>query len=217
MSAEPPIGPERPAGLPPSRIEALADGIFAVAMTILVLDLHVPELLRDAPDASIEANLAQLGPKALSYVSGFVILGTLWVGHHYLMHHLRRVDRSFLWINLLFLLAISFLPFVIALIGAFGPRKISCLLYGATLVVAGSCLLGQWRYAARSRRLVSEGLSAAEYSALHGRILYGVLGYGLGLALAPLWPVLSLCCYAAVPVVYLLPGRIDRHVAARAN
>jgi uncharacterized membrane protein len=209
--------PQRIVGLSANRVEALADGIFAVAMTILVLDLHVPDLARDAPDLLLQNHLAALLPRAVSYVSGFVILGTLWVGHHVHMHFIRRVDRTLLWINLLFLLAVSFIPFVVALIGAFGPRRFSCLLYGADLMVAQASLIAQWRYAAGGkRRLVSEDLSQAQYSALLGRVLLGLCGYGLGMVLSLAWPAASLYCYAAIALLYLIPGRIDRQVGKAA-
>ena len=80
------------AGLPPNRIEALVDGIFAVAMTILVLELHVPELEHgvSVSDEVLASAIGHLLPKILCYVSGFVILGTLWVGHHYQFHFIKR-------------------------------------------------------------------------------------------------------------------------------
>jgi uncharacterized membrane protein len=208
-----PSNPERIVGLSANRVEALADGIFAVAMTILVLDLHVPELAHDAPDLLVQNHLAAVLPRAVSYVSGFVVLGTLWVGHHYHMHFIRRMDRTLLWLNLLFLLSVTFIPFAVALNGAFGPRKYLCLLYGADLIIAQASLCALWRYAAGGpRRLVRADLSQAEYSALLGRVVLGLCGYGLGMALALVWPAASLCCYAAIALLYLIPGRIDRQV-----
>jgi uncharacterized membrane protein len=205
--------PEGIVGLSAHRVEALADGIFAVAMTILVLDLHVPDLAHDVPDLLVENHLAAMLPRAVSYVSGFVILGTLWVGHHIHMHFIRRVDRTLLWINLLFLLSVTFIPFVVALNGSFGPRKFPCLLYGADLMIAQTSLCALWRYAAGGqRRLARADLSQAEYSALLGRVLLGLCGYAVGMALAFVWPTASLCCYAAIALLYLIPGRIDRQV-----
>lgn len=210
--------PERTVGLSTNRVEALADGIFAVAMTVLVLDLHVPDLVRDAPDLLVENHLASLVPRAVSYVSGFVILGTLWVGHHVHMHFIRRVDRTLLWLNLLFLLSVTFIPFVVAVIGAFGPRRFPCLLYGADLMLAQASLVAQWRYAAGGqRRLVNADLSQAEYAALLGRVMLGLGGYALGTALALVWPTASLSCYAAIALLYLVPGRIDRQFRKAEN
>jgi uncharacterized membrane protein len=202
-------------GLPPNRVEALADGIFAVAMTILVLELHVPELGPEASDARLLPALQGLMPRALSFASGFVILGTLWIGHHYQFHYIRRSTRALLWINLVFLLTISFLPFVVALIGTYGAVRASCILYGSTLLVAMTCLLVQWLYAAGpSRRLVSPSLPPEVFAGLRNRVLMGMIGYGGGLVLALVAPRASLFCYAATPLLYLLPARFDRHVRA---
>ncbi len=193
------------------------DGIFAVAMTILVLELHVPTLVQEVTNQALDAALWRLLPKMLCYLSGFVILGTLWVAHHYQFHYIRRSNRTLLWINLVFLLTISFLPFVVALIGTYGALPTPCILYGATLMVAGTCLLAQWQYAAgRGRRLVPHGMmTTAAFTAIRARILAGMVGYGSGLALAFVAPRLSLVCYAAMPLIYLIPGRIDRHLIAR--
>jgi uncharacterized membrane protein len=205
--------PEVAAGLPPNRIEALADGIFAVAMTILVLDLHVPTLTRDASDASLHQLLVELLPKIASYVFGFMILGIFWVGHRYQFHYIKRTNRSFLWINLVFLLSITFLPFVVSLLGTFGASRGACALYGATLMLPGASLLVQWRYAAGPRRrLVASDVTGEVYAALRDRILLGMVGYGVGFLLAFVAPVASLVCYGATPLLYLRPARIDRHV-----
>jgi TMEM175 potassium channel family protein len=200
-------------GLPTQRIEALADGIFAVAMTILVLELHVPELGREVSEAGLLAALEHLWPKALSFVSGFVVLGTLWIGHHFQFNYIRRSTRAILWINIAFLLAISFLPFVIALIGAYGAMRVSCILYGATLVFAMTCLLVQWRYAAGGpRRLVGPALPPDVFLGLRNRVLMGMIGYGIGVLFALVAPTVSLICYATTPLLYLLPARFDRNV-----
>lgn len=206
---------EVPVGLPRNRIEALADGIFAVAMTILVLDLHVPELGPEASDARLLSALESLVPRALSFVSGFVILGTFWVGHHFQFNYIRRSNRTILWINIVFLLAISFLPFVVALIGTYGAMRVTCILYGTTLFVPMACLLVQWLYATGpSRRLVGDALPPEVFAGLRNRVLMGMIGYGGGLLLALVAPRVSLICYATTPLLYLLPARFDRHVRA---
>jgi uncharacterized membrane protein len=199
-------------GVPPNRIEALADGIFAVAMTILVLELHVPDLGPVTSEARLLAALESLAPKILSFGSGFIILGTLWIGHRFQFHYIRRSNRAILWINLAFLLTISFLPFVVALIGTYGPMRVSCVLYGATLVAALACLLFQWLYATGPGRLVDHPLPPEVYLGLRNRVLMGMVGYGGGLLLAPFAPRASLTCYVATPLLYLLPARFDRFV-----
>ena len=157
----------------------------------------------------------KIGSAALSFGSGFVILGTLWIGHRFQFHYIRRADRAILWINLFFLLTISFLPFVVALIGRYGAKRVTCAIYGATLVVALACLLAQWLYAnGSSRRLVAENLPPQVFVGLRNRVLMGMIGYGTGLLLVPLAPRVSLACYATTPLLYLLPARFDRYVRA---
>lgn len=197
-------------GSAPDRIKALADGIFAVAMTLLVLELHVPELKKRASEAELMSALAQLVPKILSYASGFVILGTLWIGHHLQFHYIRRSSRALLWINLSFLLVISSLPFFVALVGTYGYTHIACVLYGAASFLAMAILLIQWMYA--SRRLVDDDVPRSVRAGLRNRVVMGMIGYGGGAVIGMFVPFASLIVYVVTPLLYLLPARFDRDV-----
>jgi len=94
-----------------SRIAALVDGIFAVAMTLLVLDLKLPEGVKLSNDAEVWRQLVELNNHFSNYVLSFIVLGVFWIAHHSLFHFVRRVNRGLLWFNLLFLLFITLLPF----------------------------------------------------------------------------------------------------------
>jgi Endosomal/lysosomal potassium channel TMEM175 len=104
MSA--PASKDTAAGLPVNRVEALTDGVFAIAMTLLVFGVELPHTTD-----SLASRLWSLCPKLASYALSFVMLGVLCIGHHYQLNHLRRTDRALIWLNLSFLLAITFLPF----------------------------------------------------------------------------------------------------------
>ena len=159
------------------------------------------------------APLGTLAPKILSYASGFVILGTFWIGHHYQFHYIKRSTRALLWINLCFLLVISSLPFVVALVGTYGAMRATCVLYGGTLCLAMAILLIQWRYATGpSRRLVDDDVPASVLAGLRNRVVMGMIGYGGGLVLALFAPLASLIVYIVTPVLYLLPARFDRDI-----
>jgi uncharacterized membrane protein len=200
-------------GTPTHRVVALADGIFAVAMTLLVLELHVPALGSDISNASLLTALREHVPQILSFMSGFVILGTLWVGHHYQFHYIRRSNRTLLWINLIFLMTISFLPFVVSLLGTYGAMRVTCMLYGAALVLAMTVLLVHWLYASNpARGLVDRHLPPVVFAGLRNRVLMGMIGYGVGIVVALVVPVASVVCYVAMPLLYLLPGRFDRYI-----
>src|SRR5260370_38420709 len=99
-----------------NRIEALADGVFAVAMTLLVLDIKVPELQSPLATAELPLKLLALWPKFLSYLISFVILGVYWMGHNMQLSLIRQPDRPLIWINVLFLLSASLFHFSTALL-----------------------------------------------------------------------------------------------------
>ena len=200
-------------GSSPERIKALADGIFAVAMTLLVLELHVPELGKHATEAELMSALGDLVPKILSYGSGFVILGTLWIGHHYQFHYIRCSSRALIWINLSFLFVISSLPFFVALVGTYSYTHIACVLYGAASFLAMTILLIQWRYAAGpTRRLVDDDVPASVLAGLRNRVVMGMIGYGVGALLGVFVPLASMIVYVVTPLLYLLPGRFDHDI-----
>src|SRR5215469_15788500 len=115
-----------------NRIEALTDGVFAVAMTLLVLDIRVPEL-QPLATAELPLKLLSLWPKFLSYTISFVILGVYWVGHHVQLSFIRRADRPLLWINILFLLWVALVPFSTALLSEYATTRIAIAIYGANL------------------------------------------------------------------------------------
>src|SRR5579859_4030399 len=138
----------RPAGvLSTSRLEAFSDGVFAVAITLLVLNLQVPQLAASAVAKELVPDLGKLWPKLLIYALSFVIVGIYWVAHHNTFHYIKRSDRTLLWLNLLLLLCIVFIPFPTALVGQYPEQQISVASYGGTLVITGLVLQLLWWYA----------------------------------------------------------------------
>jgi len=137
-------------GLPgKGRIEALTDGIFAVAMTLLVLDLRLPDALALAAvdDTGLRTALLALLPKLESYVISFLVLCIFWLGHHRLMHLVRGVDQLFLWRNLLFILFITFVPFSTSLMGEYRRLDDAPLVYGVNLGLVLAAQFLMWRHA----------------------------------------------------------------------
>ncbi|HLJ68549.1 MAG TPA: TMEM175 family protein [Chloroflexota bacterium] len=209
--------PERPrqVGLGTSRLETLTDGIFAIAMTLLVLNLQVPQIPAALVTGRLPHALLDLWPKLLSYALSFVVVGVYWVGHHNQFHYIRRADRPFIWMNILFLMCIAFIPFSAALLGAYVHARIAVGIYGLNLVVVGAALYLIWWYATADHRLVDPDLAPTVVQAGGRRVLVGVVVYLLAVLLSLLSTVLSVALYIAVPILYILPGRIDRHVMGR--
>lgn len=202
-------------GLSTSRLETLTDGIFAIAMTLLVLNLQVPQIPAALVAARLPHALEALWPRVLSFILSFVVVGVYWVGHHNQFHYIRRVDRSFMWLNILFLLAIAFIPFSAGLLGAYVRQQVVVAIYGLNLVAVGATLSLIWRYATTHHRLVDADLPPQAVRAGGRRILLGVGLYLLAVALAFINTWLSVAMYILVPLLYILPGRIDRYCLGR--
>lgn len=114
-----------------SRLEAFSDGVFAIVITLLILDIRFPEV----PYSEFTNALQEVFPRILAYVMSFIIIGLYWVTHHNSMHAMRRIDRGFLWLNILLLLCVSFIPFPTSLLGRYPFQAGPIIFYGATLIV----------------------------------------------------------------------------------
>jgi uncharacterized membrane protein len=194
-----------------NRIEALADGVFAVAMTLLVLDIKVPELQSPSATAELPLKLLALWPKFLSYLISFVILGVYWVGHHMQLSFIRRADRPLLWINILFLLWVALVPFSTALLSEYSKTRVAIAIYGANLIAIGLTLSLHWWYATAETRHVDPDIHPNLVRSAMKRTLMAPLIYVIAIALSFFKAELSLILYALVPILYILPGRIDIH------
>lgn len=198
-----------------NRIEALADGVFAVAMTLLVLDIKVPELQPPLETGDLPLKLLALWPKFLSYVISFVILGVYWVGHHIQLSFIRRADRPLLWINVLFLLWVALVPFSTALLSEYSKTQVAIAIYGANLIAIGLTLALHWWYATTERRHVDPDIHPNLVRSAMKRTLMAPVIYLIAIALSFFRAELSLILYAVVPVLYILPGRLDIHWGGR--
>lgn len=197
------------AGLTKSRIEALTDGVFAIAMTLLILEIKVP-MLEHSQVHELPSKLLAQWPKYVSYVISFIMLGIYWIGHHNQFHLIRRSDRRLLWINILFLMTISFVPFSTALLGEYAGQQIAAVIYGANLVVVGLLLYWHWHYATYNARLVNVDIDPQVVSMVSRRILFGPAAFLLAIGVSFASVAASLAIYLLTPLIYVLPGKIDR-------
>jgi len=106
----------RAGGISTSRLETFSDGVFAIVITLLVLEIHVPLIAHAHVDVELLPSLLAMWPKYLSFATSFVIVGIFWIAHHQLFNLIHRVDRGFLWVNLVFLMCVSFVPFPTAVL-----------------------------------------------------------------------------------------------------
>jgi uncharacterized membrane protein len=136
------------------RVEALTDGIFAIAMTLLVLELKVPELPKSIGSAELLQRLGEAMPGFFSFLVSFLYCGVLWILHHLAMHFVRHVQLVLVWLNLLFLMSVSLVPFSCALLGHFLRNTAAQEIYFANLLVCAALLWRQW-VVARRKGLIS--------------------------------------------------------------
>ena len=135
------------AGRRPVRIEALSDGVFAIAMTLLILEIHVPSIEGEKTENGLIHAFFQLAPEFLSYLLGFVTLGIFWTGQSTQHSFLNKSDRHLSWINVLFLMFICLLPFSTAFLNEYIEFKFSVFLYWFNILCAGIIIYWHWHYA----------------------------------------------------------------------
>lgn len=145
------------AGQKVQRLEAISDGVFAIALTLLVLDIHVPMGEAIHSEAALLASLRPLIPKFLSYFLSFMTLGIFWTGHSTQYSYIEKSDRHLNWLSLFFLLFVSLLPFTTAFLSEHITFKLAIGLYWLNLFAMGAMLLLHWNYASAKNYLSTEG------------------------------------------------------------
>ena len=185
-----------------TRTETFSDGVFAIAATLLVLELgvHAVKGQRLGPE------LGHIWPSYLAFVTSFVVIGIIWINHHHTVSLIGRVDRTFLFINNLLLMTIAFLPFPTKLVAQYlhkdGERS-AALLYAGTLVVMAALHQVWWRYVRHGRRLIDEHVPDAELSAVDRAYAPGVLMYGTVFVVAFFSPLASVALTLAIATFYI--------------
>jgi len=167
------------AGQNAERLAALSDGIFAVAMTLLLLELRVPARDLIHSEADLRHALALLSPQLLVYVMSFITLGIFWVGQQTQLNHLARSDRELTWIHLTFLFAVTLMPFSTRLLIEFLAYRTALLAYWANILALGVVLYFSWGHATKAG-LVKEDIPANVPPAICRRILIGQSLYAFG-------------------------------------
>jgi uncharacterized membrane protein len=141
------------------RLIFFSDAVFAIAITLLALDIRLPAAVESPSNAQLLAQLLDLWPKFQAYLLSFLAIGSFWLGHHRRFRFIRRYDRGLLTLNLLFLMAIAFVPFPTSVISESGNRT-ATIFYALTMTFAGLMLTALWWHASRHNRLTDPGLDA---------------------------------------------------------
>ena len=161
------------------RIEALSDGIFAFAATVLVLDFHTPEAGDIHSEAELLGALAASAPRLLPWLLSLVTLGIFWLGQQTQLSQLARSNRDLTWLHFIFLAVVTVLPFSTRLLADFLTYRAAFLIYWANIVLLGACLYGAWAYAERAR-LIREEAHGDVSRAVKRRIVVAQSLYAIG-------------------------------------
>jgi uncharacterized membrane protein len=152
---------EREAARDRDRIVNLSDGVFAIALTLLVLDIKVPNIPEKLVASELPGVLLSLWSKYLGYILSFVVISTFWIIHHSIFRPIRAYDRNLLYINFLFLMFVAFVPFPTSLLGEYGNHQLPVAVYAATLAVGRLLLTTIEWYSVRHDRLLDEAQDPA--------------------------------------------------------
>lgn len=193
----------------PARIEAFSDGVFAIIITLLVLDLKVPRVDPGRGTSLAEA-LVQQWPAYVAFVLSFLQVGVVWTNHHAMFHYIRRSDHLLLVLNLMLLLFAAPLPFTTALLAEYvregsDELRIAALVYSGTLAGCGVFFSALWHHALRAH-LVDPRANPNRMHALRRHWMLAPVAYGLAFAIALVAPRSSLVMYLLLLVYYALPG-----------
>jgi uncharacterized membrane protein len=184
------------------RILALSDGVFAIAITLLILEIAVPAT---TSNAGLPKALLGLWPRYLAYVVSFVVIARFWVMHRLAFRLIARDDAVLVWLNLLLLMFVAFLPFPTAVLGAHAGSPAAAVLYATSVILASIASAAYWWYASGRGRLLRPDVGRARVRALRARGLSGPVFFALTLPIAVFAP------YAA-EIVWILVFPLTRLV-----
>ena len=193
----------RAAGQNRERLAALSDGVFAVAMTLLVLDLHAPAAEAIHSERDLLAALALLAPRLATYLMSFLTLGIFWVGQQVQLDRLVRSERDLTWIHIAFLFAVTLIPFSTALLAEHITYRVALLVYWSNILLLGALLYWTWSCAVKAG-LVRDDTPPEVIAAICRRILIAQLLYAFGAALCVFSTYWSIAFIALVQLNYAM-------------
>ena len=198
------------------RTEAFSDGVFAIAATLLILNVHLPSF----DQGDVGQQLRNSWPAYLTYAISFLQIGIVWVNHHHLLELIRRIDRGLMFLNLLLLVFIGFVPFPTGLVAlAFQAGRyesLACIAYGVLMAAMGAAFLMIWAYLARHGDLLKHAFSHGQIRQFMLRTIAGSAAYLTSAAISLVSPAASLAGFVLVALYYVRPvAEVDGEAATR--
>jgi uncharacterized membrane protein len=189
-----------------SRLEAFSDGVFAIAVTLLVLLFDVPK-----DGGTLSQALLHQWPSYLAYAVSFLTIGIMWVNHHDVMHQIGHADRTFLFLTILLLMCVAFVPYPTAIVAEFirgSDREAAALFYGITLTTTAVFFNALWRYAVWNNRLIARDADPSVVKGITRSFRPGVPLYLGSTLVALVSPVASVALFAATALFYVVANSL---------
>jgi len=185
------------------RLEAFSDGVIAIAITLLILEVKIPHVRA----GNLAGALGDQWPSYVAYALTFVVIGIMWMNHHRVFELIARTDRGLMFVNLFMLMGIAFLPFPTALLADYvvdggSNAQVAAAIYSATMTLIGLTFLGIWLYLERHRELLAPGVDPAIIPGSIRRTVPGPCLYGASIALAFVSPEACLVVYALLAAYF---------------
>ena len=186
-----------------SRVEALSDGVFAIAITLLVLTIPQPANYHRLGD-----ELANRWPSLAAYVVSFAVIGIMWLNHHSVFGHFERIDRGLFYLNLVLLLTVLFIPYPTGILGEALRRgdgaRVAAVAYSVTMAINAYAWTAVWRYGSRGRRLLSSQFPETERATASFAFTIGTVLYTASIGIAAINAYACLAFHALLAVYYAL-------------
>jgi len=193
------------------RLEALGDGIFGVAMTILVIELALPQMKGNSMGDFLNA-LQQMWRPFMCYAISFVVLGIMWFGHRMMFEYIAKTNRYFIFLGVLFYMMICLVPFSTRFLAQQTFTWPAILVYGLNLSVCNLTLFAQWSYGINRPSLMERELPGEVRKEAKILFLLSPVVYSVAIILSFFVPVTSIIIYVVTPILYLIPNKLDKYL-----
>lgn len=193
------------------RLEALGDGIFAIAMTIMVLELALPVVKGGSWNDLLSA-LKHSANDFLCYVISFVVLGIMWFGHRMMFEYISRSNRYFIFLGVLFYMVVCLVPFSTRFLAGNTLKWYAIMIYGLNLSLCNLTLFAQWNYGIKKPSLMHKELPDEVRKEAKVLFLISPVVYTIAIAISFFAPVISIIIYVLTPILYLIPNKLDKYL-----
>lgn len=193
------------------RLEALGDGVFSVAMTILVIELKIPSVQGNSLKDLLHG-LYDTRQELFCYFISFIVLGIMWFGHRMVFEYISRTNRYFIFLGVLFYMIVCLVPFSTRFLAANTLRWYAILMYGLNLSMCNLALYAQWVYGIKRPSLHARILPAEVRKEAKILFLISPIMYAIAILISFYFPIGSIVIYFITPILYLLPNKLDKYL-----